>query len=184
MGKRIAHMLLTLTALAVALTAHAAAAARVDPTAIPDTLRVPAGNVFLFATAATGSQIYVCTAKTDSPDTFAWVFKAPQAELRNDAGDLVGMHSAGPTWAGNDGSAVVGEAVAHADGADAGAIPWLLLRATSHAGSGLFSTVTYVQRLETAGGVAPTEGCDQSTAGEERAVPYTATYAFYYPAAA
>ena len=35
------------------------------------------------------------------------------------------------------------------------AIPWLLLRATSTTGTGVFTNVTYVQRLNTTGGVAP-----------------------------
>ena len=64
-----------------------------------------------------------------------------------------------------------------------GAIPWLLLKARSNDGSGIFSTITYVQRLQTAGGVAPAEGCDRSDPGAERAIPYTAVYAFYYGAA-
>ena len=59
-----------------------------------------------------------------------------------------------------------------------GAIPWLLLKARSTDGPGVFSTITYIQRLQTAGGVAPTESCDRIVAGVERAAPYTAIYAF------
>jgi hypothetical protein len=70
-----------------------------------------------------------------------------------------------------------------ADSPDAGSIPWLLLEATDHAGSGAFSTITYVQRLATVGGAAPTEGCDADHAGDEVRAPYEATYAFYYAAA-
>jgi hypothetical protein len=91
----------------------------------------------------------------------------------------VGGHYAGPTWEANDGSKVVGEVVERANAAGPGAIPWLLLKARSNDGPGAFRTVTYVQRLETAGGVAPTEGCHQSAAGAERAVEYGATYTFY-----
>ena len=39
-----------------------------------------------------------------------------------------------------------------------------------------------MQRLDTVGGVAPTEGCDETHAGAEVRAPYEATYAFYYPA--
>lgn len=178
MRKRIAlALLMLLTSLAVA----PAIRAQSSPTAIPDNLKAPEGNVLLFKAYATGAQIYTCTA-ADAPDTFAWKFKAPQAVLWNEAGEQVATHFAGPTWQGNDGSSVVGEAVASADATDPGAIPWLLLRAKSNAGTGAFSTVTYVQRLDTVGGVAPMDGCDQSTAGAERAVPYSATYAFYYGA--
>ena len=77
----------------------------------------------------------------------------------------------------------MGESMESAKAPDADAIPWLLLKAKSHDGAGALSTVTYVQRLETVGGAAPTGGCDQSTANAERRVDYTATYAFYYGAA-
>ena len=157
--------------------------AQTVPTAIPDTLKVPDQNVALFRVFASGVQVYVCKARADDPNAFEWTFKAPEAELRNDAGEKIGKHYAGPTWEGNDGSRVIGEAMANAKAPDAGAIPWLLLRAKSHDGSGAFSTVTYVQRLETAGGVAPTDGCDRSMADTERSVEYTATYVFSYGAA-
>jgi hypothetical protein len=84
---------------------------------------------------------------------------------------------------GNDRGGVVAVVVARADAPAPGAIPWLLLKARTNTGRGIFSNITYIQRLETAGGVAPTDGCDRSATGAERAVPYTATYAFYYGAA-
>ncbi|HZQ37686.1 MAG TPA: DUF3455 domain-containing protein [Dehalococcoidia bacterium] len=179
MRKRIALALLTML---VSLAVAPAVSAESGPTAIPDSLKVPEGNVLLFEIFASGAQIYLCAAAADAPNMFAWTFEAPQAVLWNDAGEQVGTHFAGPAWMGNDGSSVAGEAVAHADSADPGAIPWLLLKAKSHGGMGAFSTVTYVQRLATVGGLASAEGCDQSTAGVERAVPYSATYAFYYGA--
>jgi len=178
MVKRIALAGLLLAALAAA----PAVGAQNSPVPVPSNLKVPAGNVLLFKSLATGSQIYTCSARTEDPSTFAWTFKAPKAELRNDLGEKVATHYAGPTWQGNDGSTVVGEVVARDAAAYPNAIPWLLLRSKSHGGAGAFSTVTYIQRLATVGGVAPTDGCDQSTAGTERAVPYTATYAFYYGA--
>jgi hypothetical protein len=150
---------------------------------IPDNLKVPSGNVLLFKTFASGTQIYTCAARTDDPNAFAWTFKAPDAELWNDASEKLGTHYAGPTWEGNDGSSVVAEVASRADAPNPGAIPWLLLKAKSTSGAGVFTNMTYIQRLETVGGVAPAEGCDQSTVGMERAVGYAATYAFYYGAA-
>lgn len=73
--------------------------------------------------------------------------------------------------------------VERANAPEAGAIPWLLLRSKGNDGTGAFSTVTYVQRLETVGGVAPADGCDQSTIGLEHAVTYRSTYTFAYGAA-
>ena len=62
---------------------------------------------------------------------------------------------------------------------DPKSIAELLLQATTHAGKGIMSDVTFIQRLETVGGLAPTDGCDASQVGVVARVPYTATYFFY-----
>jgi len=147
---------------------------------IPANLTAPGDSVLLFQLDARGVQIYVCESKPDDANTYVWTFKAPEAELLNVQGVVVGHHFAGPTWQGLDGSSVVGSAVEHADAPNAESIPWLLLEAKDHAGTGAFSTVSYVQRLETDGGIAPVEGCDANHAGKETRQPYEATYAFYY----
>jgi Protein of unknown function (DUF3455) len=175
MWRRVAQSCL----LVLAISAAPAAGAQAGPMAIPENLRAPQQNVRHFKTWATGVQVYVCTAKADDPNEFVWTFKAPEAELWNDQGEQVGTHYAGPTWESNDGSKVVAELVERANAPDPGAIPWLLLRSNSNAGAGAFTPVTYVQRLETVGGLAPVEGCDRSTAEVERDVEYTATYVFY-----
>ena len=148
---------------------------------IPTILAPPTSSVLLFELGARGVQIYVCEAKPDDATAFVWTFKAPEAELVNGRGEVVGTHFAGPTWQGQAGSAVVGTVLERADSPEMGAIPWLLLEAKEHAGSGAFTTITHVQRLATSGGVAPTEGCDAAHAGAEVRAPYEATYAFYYP---
>jgi hypothetical protein len=124
---------------------------------------------------AIGFQIYACTATASS---FAWVFQGPQATLYNDGGQVAGTHYAGPTWEADDGSTVVGSKLA-AYTADPSSIPWLLLRAIAHTGDGRMTPVTYVQRLDTAGGKAPATGCDAGHVGDITGVPYTATYYFY-----
>jgi hypothetical protein len=88
----------------------------------------------------------------------------------------VGIHYAGPTWESNSGSKVVA-AVRERCTPDPDAIPWLLLKATSAQGPGLFGGVTYIQRVNTEGGLAPAEPGD--VVGEEVRVPYTAGYYFY-----
>jgi Protein of unknown function (DUF3455) len=162
-----------------------AASAQSTPTsaaAVPASLAPPLSSVLLYSLAARGVQIYTCEAKPDDATAFVWTFKAPEADLFNARGELVGRHFAGPTWQGNDGSAVIGAVRERADSPDSGAIPWLLLAAKEHAGSGVFATITFIQRLATVGGVAPGEGCDADHAGEEVRAPYEATYAFYYAA--
>jgi hypothetical protein len=146
---------------------------------IPETLTVPATQVLSLETHASGVQIYVCKVTKDDPMRFEWVFKAPEAELFDRSGKSIGRHYAGPTWESNDGSKVVGEVKAKDNGPDPNAIPWLLLNAKSTSGNGVFSQTQSIQRVHTAGGKAPSEGCNQAQVGKETRVPYTANYYFY-----
>ena len=173
---------------AVALIGSLAGSAKAQGTPataeeVPANLAPPLGSVLVFELGARGVQIYACEAKPDDASAFEWTFKAPEAELLNRRGEVVGSHFAGPSWQGHDGSVVVGSVLERADSPDPGAIPWLLLEAKERTGSGVFSAITHIQRLDTSEGVAPTEGCDADHAGEEVRQPYEATYAFYYPAA-
>ncbi|HRI53790.1 MAG TPA: DUF3455 domain-containing protein, partial [Pseudomonadota bacterium] len=59
------------------------------------------------------------------------------------------------------------------------AIAWLLLKAISNTGSGLLSSITFVQRVYTQGGVAPATGCNAGTVGTSARVGYSAEYYFY-----
>jgi hypothetical protein len=74
---------------------------------------------------------------------------------------------------------VIGELVAKANSADPNAIAWLLLRAKSTSGDGIFGGVRFIQRLHTGGGNAPSDGCNQASAGGEVRVSYSADYWFY-----
>jgi hypothetical protein len=69
--------------------------------------------------------------------------------------------------------------VARDPGPDAGAIPWLLLEAKSTSGTGALNRTRSIQRVRTAGGIAPTSPCTQALAHTVIRVPYTATYYFY-----
>jgi hypothetical protein len=146
---------------------------------IPAGLRVPPGAVLAQQVRAAGVQIYVCTADNSDAARFSWTLKQPEADLFDQAGIKIGKHYAGPTWEANDGSRVTGEVVARADSPAPNSIPWLLLRAKSASGSGMFGSVIFIQRLGTAGGNAPAGRCDQTAAGVEARTPYTAEYRFY-----
>ena len=101
---------------------------------------------------------------------------APEAELIDARGRLFVKHYAGPTWEAPDGSKIVGKILANEPAPKADAIPWLLLSAES-SGSGVLAGARFVQRVNTSGGVGPTDTCP--TAGTERRVEYTADYIFY-----
>jgi hypothetical protein len=88
----------------------------------------------------------------------------------------VGIHYRGPTWESNSGSKVVAARLFGCS-PDPTAIPWLLLEAVSTTGPGIFSSVTYVQRVNTTGGLAP--AYPGLLIGQVVEVPYTAEYYFY-----
>lgn len=150
----------------------------VTPPHTPKNLQVPSDQQLVFKTTARGSQIYVCKA-TDKPDRFEWTLKAPAAGLFDDQNQPMGQHYAGPTWEANDGSKIIGEVKAKANAPKLKTIPWLLLAARSHAGNGIFSQVNWIQRVNTVGGTAPTEGCDRAYENREISINYTADYYFY-----
>jgi hypothetical protein len=145
---------------------------------VPAQLQAPPPAASLLRANAEGAQIYNCAAKPGSAG-FEWTLKAPDAVLMDASGKPAIKHFAGPTWQANDGSKVVGEIAARADAPGGQAIPWLLLKAKSHEGTGEFAAVTYIQRIDTKGGLAPTAGCDAAHVGQEQKVPYTAVYVFY-----
>jgi hypothetical protein len=144
---------------------------------VPDPIKVPAGNGLHFHAYAVGVQIYVWTIDP-SNGLGSWVFRAPAAVLFADAGGngQLGIHYAGPTWESESGSKVLGLRVAGAT-VDATAIPWLLLKAGSAQGPGIFNHTTYIQRINTMGGLAPS--MPGSATGQEARIPYTAEYFFY-----
>jgi hypothetical protein len=160
--------------LLLAITLYSASVRANDNRApeVPAAIQVPDGNKVHFHVYAEGVQIY-------SWNGSSWVFQAPEALLFADAGGngAVGIHYAGPTWESISGSKVVGARIAAAPSPNANSIPMLLLGAVTAEGPGILAQTTYIQRVNTVGGVAPsTPG---SSVGEEARVPYTAEYFFY-----
>jgi len=151
-----------------------------SPPDVPAAIQAPSGLEVVSLAHASGSQIYTCQAGTEGK--FAWTLKAPDAELKDDKGKVIGKHSAGPAWKFNDGSEVTGKAAAHVDSPDAGSIQWLLVNVVSHSGHGLLTNVTTIQRVHTHGGKPPADGCDASHPNAETKSSYTADYYFYAPA--
>lgn len=152
---------------------------------VPPALAVPAGATLAIHDHGVGTQIYTCAASGGADAggdagavSYAWVLKAPDAKLYDANGTQVGTHGMGPEWTSGDGSVVNGKA-AQSSVQDTTAIPWLLLRATSTTGTGVFSNVTYVQRVDTVGGLAPATGCDAGSVDTQTSVAYSAEYYFY-----
>jgi hypothetical protein len=134
-------------------------------------LQVADGNKPIFHVYATGVQIYRWNGA-------AWVFVAPDADLFADGSyqGLVGTHYAGPTWTSNSGSTVVAAKTDECT-PDLAAIPWLKLRKVTAEGPGIFGRVSFIQRVNTTGGLKPTG--PGLAVGNVAEVPYTAEYYFY-----
>jgi hypothetical protein len=147
---------------------------------VPEKIKAPAGEEIVLKAHASGSQIYACQAGADGK--YSWVLKAPEAELRDEKGAVIGHHFAGPSWKHNDGSEIKGKAVARVDAPDADSIPWLLVTVTDRSGSGVLSRVTSIQRVHTKGGQPPAGDCAAQKQNAEVKRSYTADYYFYAPA--
>jgi len=171
-----------LTSLAMLILAGGAARAEDPAPQVPAQLAVSATEHLLLRARATGVQIYVCSRAPDGKPQ--WTLKAPQAQLRDEQGALIGQHGAGPSWRHADGSEVTAKMAARIDSPDSNSIPWLLLSATAHSGSGRFAAVTSVQRIHTQGGQPPpAASCNLARQqGKEARIPYHADYYFYVPA--
>jgi Protein of unknown function (DUF3455) len=147
--------------------------------ALPDAVKVPAGNKVALETVGVGQITYECRAKANTPGAFEWVFVGPQADLNSRGGAKLGSYYGPPaTWASMDGSAITGTQLALSPAA-AGSIPLQLVKANPATGSGGMSGVTYVQRVATMGGVAPASACDAAAMGKKEVVKYQADYIFW-----
>jgi hypothetical protein len=157
--------------------------AEVERPDVPETIAVSEDNVVAFVGHAEGVQIYECAASADASATLSWRLRAPRAAL-SDARGVFAMHfggvdvgsPAGPYWQSTrDGSSVHGGNAVPSP--NPGNVPLLRLDALDTAGKGMFSDVTFVQRLATVGGVGPTGACASPDSRME--VPYSADYYFY-----
>jgi Protein of unknown function (DUF3455) len=192
------RLMVCLATLAVAFTVSwppPAHADHVTPPPVPSDIEVPDGNKAFLEGGAIGTQNYICL---PSVSGFAWILFGPQATLFNDHDRQVITHFLSPnpdeggtpraTWQhSRDTSAVW--AMASKTSSDPAfvepdAIPWLLLQVVGDqdgpTGGDKLSETTFIHRLNTFEGVAPSTGCTESTdVGKRALVPYTADYFFY-----
>jgi hypothetical protein len=187
-------------AVTVALWQPARAADRTTPR-VPDNIQVPEGNELFLVGHAVGTQNYICL---PSETGVKFVLFTPQATLFNDVQEEVITHYFSPnpaedgtiraTWQDSRDTSTVWAQVepGHASSAPAfvkhGAVPWLLLTVVGSqdgpTGGETLTATTFIQRLNTRDGVAPSEDCSSpADVGRQAFVPYTADYLFYKKAA-
>jgi hypothetical protein len=169
---------LVLLLCAAAATAAQAGADNRAPE-VPDIhLVVEAGNKVSFHGFGVGFQIYTWNGTS-------WGTAVPEATLFDEDGNIVANHfgvlippRVHPAWESNSGSKVVGDLPPLAViTVDPDAIPWLKLQALTTEGPGIFANTTFIQRVNTTGGKAPSD--PGAFVGQVARVPYTADYFFY-----
>jgi len=187
------------TALAMTLAiswAHSARAGAITVPPVPDNIRVPAPDTPYRVGHALGTQNYVCL---PAGPGFQYILFTPEATLFDERGDQLMTHSFSPnpheggrvraTWQSEDSSRVWGAVGSGESSSDAafikpGSIPWLKVTVVGKqmgtSGGDLLTQTTFIQRVNTVGGLAPSSGCEApSDVGHEAFVPYTADYFFY-----
>ena len=172
MGNR---TLLSAAALALALPAAAAIS---EPAGIGAGLRAPANEEAVFMLTGNGAYVYECRQSLLDPNVYEWSFVVPDAMLYDGSRSVARHATVGLFEALTDRSSLSG--VVRASQAGGGSnLPWLSMRAQPLSADGIFAGVTSVQRVNTAGGSAPTTGCGPGNAGGETRVAYRADYYFY-----
>jgi Protein of unknown function (DUF3455) len=182
----------------------------VTPPPVPHNIDVPKGNVAFLVGHADGTQNYIClpcpnviTLAAMCPASgFAWAFFGPQATLFDDVDEQIITHFLSPnlgsnppekgtprvTWQHSQDTSTVWamaiESSSNPGFVESGAIPWVLLRVVGAkdgpTGGDTLTPTTYIQRVNTVGGVAPSAGCTLSEdVGKKALVPYEADYFFY-----
>jgi len=183
-------------ALALPVAASAQHGGKIEVPEVPSNLVVDAGNVPYLQAQAYGTQNYVCL---PSATGVAWKLFGPQATLYpQNAPVQIATHflspnpeEAGtprPTWQhSQDGSAVWAKMIQSSTDANyvaPGAIAWFKLEmvgtAEGSTGGALLTRTTFIQRVNTQGGVAPASGCTTAAQlGAIALVPYSTDYIFY-----
>jgi hypothetical protein len=184
------------TALSVAFTLalpQAARAQSVTPPPVPADLEVPAGNEAFLLGHGVGTQNYVCVPSA-SIGHVAWTLFTPQATLLSEQGEQLTTHFFSPnpveggiirvTWEDSRDTSTVWAGLVASASVSPNAIAWLLLQVVGTqagpTGGHTLSGTTFIQRVNTVGGLAPSTGCHLPTdIGKKAFVPYTADYFFF-----
>jgi len=187
---------------------HAMLAQVVTPPPLPAGIEVaPPDQPFLLGHGF-GTQNYACQ-PINSIGRVGWVLFTPQATLFGDSNEQLVTHFFGPNpqepntdprvlakgtiraaWQARDTSTVWARVFPLSQPSfdpafvRPNSVPWLLLDARGvqegPTGGDTLVGTTFIQRVNTAGGLAPTTGCSQaSDVGKKAFVPYTADYFFY-----
>jgi hypothetical protein len=158
----------------------AATAAVTPPSGLGRGMAAPSGVEPAFALSAEGAQIYQCS---NLGDGWGWTYVAPDVTLREGT-RTIAEHKRPDLWESTSDRSSVTAVPRASQSAGAGNLPWQLLAAAPLNPTGMFANVTYMQRVNTAGGLPAATGCGPGNEGAENRVAFRADYYFYKPAGA
>ena len=146
---------------------------------LPALIQVAAGNSVVLEAQAKGTITYACRKEKEPLTTYKWIVADEQAVLEDTDDKEIGTYSGPPArWSVDDKSFVNGSRVAVSPNG-AKNIPFQLVKADVAGGQGVLTAVSYVQRVNTKGGVAPKTKCSSDNDGEKIEVDYQADYIFW-----
>ena len=178
--------------------AHAQEAITAPP--VPTRIQAPEGNEAFLIGHATGTQNYVCSpcdaTKANCPLGVAFALFTPQATLFDDAGEQIITHFFSPnpvengiiraTWQDSKDTSTVWAKAVDAVTVRPDSITWVLLNVKDTGtrigptGGDRLTKTTFIQRIRTLGGLAPSTGCLSSLdLGHQEFVPYRSDYVFF-----
>ena len=176
-------------------------AQEISPPVVPpgSGLDVEPGNEVFLLGRGVGTQNYVCSpcdaTKPNCPLGLAFTLFTPQATLFNDLGEQLITHFSSPnpvenntirvTWQDSRDTSSVWAKAVNSVFVRSDSIAWVLLNVkdtgTKAGPTGdRMTKTTFIQRVNTVGGLAPVGGCLRSIdLGRQAFVPYIADYFFY-----
>jgi len=186
-----------------------ARAANVTPPRVPPNIEVPTGNTLFLVGHGVGTQNYICLPSGSGFAYTLFTPEATLFEPEDNTKQLITHFfspNRNPTeWGEKEGtirvtwqdsqdtSTVWAKLNINPDGSlgsssdpafvEKGAVNWLLLKAVGAevgpGGGDTLSDTTFIQRLNTSGGLAPTDCASSADVGKQAFEPYTADYFFY-----
>lgn len=148
-------------------------------TNLPDPIKVPSGHKLVLESVGVGEITYECRDKANAPGQTEWFFVGPKATLNDRDGKMLGSYFGPPaTWQAKDGSTITGTQLAVAP-SSSGNLPYQLVKANPAQGKGAMTGVSYIQRVATRGGGAPSLACTAANKGQREVVNYQADYLFW-----
>lgn len=171
----------------------------ISPPIVPEGLDVEEGNEVFLLGRGVGTQNYVCApcdpTKANCPLGVAFTLFTPQATLFNDQGEQLITHFSSPnpveggtvrvTWQDSRDTSSVWAKLVNAVTVRTDSIAWVLLNVKdtgTQAGptGDRMTKTTFIQRVNTVGGLAPAVGClSAADLGHQAFIPYRADYFFY-----